>query len=357
MSALKPFILGSLLSATAVYVSLQYHVVHSNDGFYLVPRTPQASLGLAYADVRDMSKEDIAALPELARAMSAQEARKLLAKADSPTKEGSSLLDGTELFDDARERLQSSDDWDNLSPKSVPSLPNNSLEAPIWNPFQDDGEAPALDTSEDDFGSIPWPELEDEMKSDPDPVAAQFDTGESPFADITEAVAGNSSEGTGGFEEAIENVADELDRARDSFASRTRDLADQFQQRNDEIWSKKPESKPFDFTSQPTFTTGRVQAPVPIPREAVTSNKPVTSGTIPQLRDQNQELRNSLNQRAREIYERARRRAAQPIDSLIDRSESRAASVIDELVSPRKSTEALDRAATSKPSRYTRPQR
>jgi hypothetical protein len=347
MAAFKPFILGSLLGAAAVYVSLQYHVVHSDDGFYLVPRAPQASMGLAYADIRNMSNEEIAALPELSRAMSAQEARKLLASSDSPSSDGSSLLDGTDLYDEARERLQSSDDWNSLNPAAIPKLPGTSPEAPIWNPFQEQDEPAFLNEATDDSDSIPWPELQDES----DPVASEFDVGDSPFADITEAVANNdsTSDSAAGFEDAIENVADELDKARDSFASRTRQLADQFQNQSTDAWSQKPDAKPFDFTAQPTYTTNRVQAPVPLPQNTGSST---TSSNRPIVQDQS-----SLTRRARELYEGARRRASQPIDSLIDRAESRASSVIDELVSPRESEVALDRAATSTPSRYTRPQR
>ena len=35
MSRFKPFILGAMAGAAVVYTSLQYHVVHSNDGFYI----------------------------------------------------------------------------------------------------------------------------------------------------------------------------------------------------------------------------------------------------------------------------------------------------------------------------------
>ena len=79
MSGFKPFVAGALAGAAVLYGSLQYHVVRSNDGFFVVPRAPQASLGLAYADLRNMSAEELARRPELARAMAADSARQLLA--------------------------------------------------------------------------------------------------------------------------------------------------------------------------------------------------------------------------------------------------------------------------------------
>lgn len=310
MSKSKPFILGALFGAALVYGGLQYHVVRSTDGFYVVPRSPQASLGLAYADIRNMSEEDLALRPELGRAMIAHSARKLLAKNDAEPTTDSLLKDGPGALNGPRQRLRSTtDEWNDLHRDGVPTPPPTSLEAPLWNPFAEDEK----DEIESDTGSLEWPA--------DDPVAAQFE-GDSPFSDIT----------------------DQLDKARDTFASRTRDLADQF---SDQVGlSDRKGVQPFDYTEEPgrPHTTAR---PTDSPQPAVEPRR------VPLLRDD--QIRKSVNRRAREIYEESRRRASKPIDSLIDRSESRAASVIDELVSPPKSDDLIDRAASSmNPRRYRR---
>ena len=143
------------------------------------------------------------------------------------------------------------------------------------------------------------------------------------------------------------DITDQLDNARDSFASQTTDLASQFQSRV-EARAGSGGAKPFDFAAdtQPATRT----APAAPATPAVQPRK------IPLLRDD--QIRNSVSQRARQIYEESRRRATQPIDSLIDRAESRASSVIDELVSPRRSIDELrERAAGAlDPTAYRRGQ-
>jgi hypothetical protein len=51
MGKAKPFLFGGLLGTSFMFVAMQYHVIRSHDGFQLVPRTPQHSVGLAYADI------------------------------------------------------------------------------------------------------------------------------------------------------------------------------------------------------------------------------------------------------------------------------------------------------------------
>lgn len=351
MSAFKPFVLGSLMGAAMAYVSLQYHVVRSDEGFYVVSRAPQASLGLAYADIRNLSTEDLESNPELARAMAAHSARELLAKNDPDESDNStSILDGSNMIDGARERLRSSNDFGDIEAPTIPKPPG-SLDAPIWNPFNDKSSGSTFDSAEeDDFDSIPWPEDE------PDPVAAQFDDGDSPFADITDVLEAATAEDAD-LGNSVENVASELDAVRDSFASRTRELADQFKQRNADVWSKKPGAKPSGF-NQPRYSTNRVTAPEP--GRSLTNSPPAQvpqPRTVP-LRGNSHSLRNSLNRRAREIYEESRRRSSGSINNAIERAQSRADSVIDELVAPRggSNIDALENATSSTPKRYTRGQ-
>lgn len=97
MSNAKPYLFGAVLGASAMYVALQYHVVHSHDGFQMVPRTPQHSVGLAYADVRNWSPSQWTDRPELARALMAHGASDLISEsvanslADIVTDENSTL--------------------------------------------------------------------------------------------------------------------------------------------------------------------------------------------------------------------------------------------------------------------------
>ena len=97
MSNAKPYLFGAVLGASAMYVALQYHVVHSHDGFQMVPRTPQHSVGLAYADVRNWSPSQWTDRPELARALMAHGSSDLISESvahslpDIVTEENSSL--------------------------------------------------------------------------------------------------------------------------------------------------------------------------------------------------------------------------------------------------------------------------
>jgi len=97
MSNAKPYLFGTVLGASAMYVALQYHVVHSHVGFQMVPRTPQHSVGLAYADVRSWTPSQWTDRPELARALMAHGSSDLISQsvatslADSVAEENSTL--------------------------------------------------------------------------------------------------------------------------------------------------------------------------------------------------------------------------------------------------------------------------
>ncbi len=80
MKNFKPAALGGLVGAALMFVALQYHVVRSHDGLQLIPRAPKASLGLAWADIRDWTAEQWADRPELARALVAHGASDLIAE-------------------------------------------------------------------------------------------------------------------------------------------------------------------------------------------------------------------------------------------------------------------------------------
>lgn len=97
MGKFKPFLFGALLGAGTAVCALQFHVVQSNEGFRVIPRTPQPSLGLAYADVRNWSAETWADRPELVRALVAHGSTDLVASTvagsvvDSVSAESSTL--------------------------------------------------------------------------------------------------------------------------------------------------------------------------------------------------------------------------------------------------------------------------
>lgn len=80
MKNLKPFLLGSLAGCGAMFLALQYHVVQSHDGLQLVPRAPQVSLGLAWADIRHWDAETWAERPEVARALVAHGSSDLISE-------------------------------------------------------------------------------------------------------------------------------------------------------------------------------------------------------------------------------------------------------------------------------------
>ncbi|MEP3479840.1 MAG: hypothetical protein ABJZ55_11380 [Fuerstiella sp.] len=69
MKKFKPFLVGAVAGSLLMFVSLQFHLIRSEDGFRLVPRTPQPSIGLFFVDLRNWTPEDYADRPELARAL------------------------------------------------------------------------------------------------------------------------------------------------------------------------------------------------------------------------------------------------------------------------------------------------
>ncbi|MFN9956620.1 MAG: hypothetical protein ACK55I_26265, partial [bacterium] len=79
-SKAKPYIVGAALGASTMFFALQYHVIHSNNGLQIVPRTPQQSPGLAYVDIRNWTPSQWTDRPELARALMAHGSSDLIAE-------------------------------------------------------------------------------------------------------------------------------------------------------------------------------------------------------------------------------------------------------------------------------------
>jgi len=62
-----------------MFFSLQFHVLRTDSGFEVIPRTPQQSLGLTWSDIRGWSADRWQDRPELARAMLANGSGGLIA--------------------------------------------------------------------------------------------------------------------------------------------------------------------------------------------------------------------------------------------------------------------------------------
>lgn len=69
MGKLKSFIAGSVLGAAGMYVGLQYHLLQADEGFLIVPRSPQGRIQDAYADIRTWDASTWTARPRLALAV------------------------------------------------------------------------------------------------------------------------------------------------------------------------------------------------------------------------------------------------------------------------------------------------
>ncbi|MFO0061814.1 MAG: hypothetical protein ACK57O_13150 [Planctomyces sp.] len=79
MSRTRSFLIGATLGASAMFFSLQFHILRTDSGFKVLPRTPQQSLGLTYSDIRGWPADRWQDRPELARAILANGSGELIA--------------------------------------------------------------------------------------------------------------------------------------------------------------------------------------------------------------------------------------------------------------------------------------
>lgn len=108
MEKLKPFLFGALVGAGLAICALQFHVVHSHEGFRVVARTPQPSLGLSYVDVRGWDAKTWAERPALVRALVANGSGELIA--DTVAENLTSPIDtGSDTLDQLRGLLDNAD--------------------------------------------------------------------------------------------------------------------------------------------------------------------------------------------------------------------------------------------------------
>ena len=69
MGKLRSLLVGLLMGAGGMYVGLQYHLLQADEGYLIVPRTPQQRLQDTYTDVRDWDAGAWTARPQLALAV------------------------------------------------------------------------------------------------------------------------------------------------------------------------------------------------------------------------------------------------------------------------------------------------
>lgn len=146
MGKFKQFLIGALTGAGVVFVALQYHVVQTHQGFRVVPRTPQHSIGLAYADIRNWDAAKWADFPELARALVANGSTDLVA--ESVTEGLMESVSSNSPMDQLRGFLNGP------SPSSEQSDP--LMNAPGFLPIRKDTEDTPSSTFDDLF-STPFP--------------------------------------------------------------------------------------------------------------------------------------------------------------------------------------------------------
>ena len=127
MGKFKPFLFGTILGAGLAVCALQFHIVQSHDGFRVIPRTPQASLGLAYADVRNWGAEQWADRPELVQALIAHGSTDLVTGSVAESVVNSVTSDNSTL-DQLRSFLNESEDSGatEIDASSFLSLPADS---------------------------------------------------------------------------------------------------------------------------------------------------------------------------------------------------------------------------------------
>ncbi len=139
MKNLKPFLIGSVVGCGVMFVALQYHVVHSHDGLQLIPRAPQANLGLAWADVREWDAATWAERPELARALVAH---------------GSSDL----ISESVAREIANSADPDSGTIGRLRSLLNDSMSSEFDAPLFEQDDSGRFGDHRDDSLAIPFPQ-------------------------------------------------------------------------------------------------------------------------------------------------------------------------------------------------------
>jgi hypothetical protein len=174
MSKAKPLMFGAALGASAMFFAQQYHVVQSHDGLQVIPRTPQTSIGLAYADIRNWSPSQWTDRPELARALMAHGSSDLIAESVASTL-ADRVSEDTSTLDELRDFLNGTKK--ELSSEGEIEFPD--LTAPRATKPIDDAEK-----SDNDLFRIPFPQdAKTKAPADPFREARSADKSESLASD------------------------------------------------------------------------------------------------------------------------------------------------------------------------------
>jgi len=195
MNRFKPLILGFAAGAGGLFVALSYHVVHSHDGLQFVPRAPQASLGLAYADIRTWDRDQWADRPALIRALVAHGSSDLIAQsvaeslANSVGSDGGTIDQLRSLLNDSPESF----DFDAPLFESPPDIRNGGtdddlLAIPIPRDARQSRQSSSLARNPSDG----WPPPDREIRNiEKWAVDSLFSSGLGGFEDVN-AGAGNT---------------------------------------------------------------------------------------------------------------------------------------------------------------------
>ena len=140
VSRIKPFLVGTSLGAATMFFALQFHVLRTDSGFKVLPRTPQQSLGLTYADIRSWTPERWQDRPELARAILANGSGELIS--DSVT---------TALKDSLTENSATLDEFRGFLERTRTRLPGKKSETTIVKT-----EKPVIDSPTQEQRAIPF---------------------------------------------------------------------------------------------------------------------------------------------------------------------------------------------------------
>ncbi len=326
MSKAKPYVFGAAMGASAMFFALQYHVVHSHDGFQILPRTPQQSIGLAYSDIRGWSPSQWTDRPELARALMAHGSSDLIAESVSSTLADTVAKD-TSTLDELRSFL-------NNTAKSGATERSSGLpNAPRFDGSNSSDSGKSLKESDNDLFKIPFPQ-DARTKPPADPFrvaktdgpvsdAVPQTQGKSRFSanDVLEGLSDHDEELPGKL--PIDPVPTESSASKPSSTATTkpsRSIAQQAQDMEDRIFGKNSETNP--------------------PAVA----KPAKKSTLKPLVNDSMfdEVTTQLENRAQDALNRAKETVAERASSAASESAKSATNFVREKV-----TEALPEAAKS----------
>lgn len=320
MSKAKPFLFGTALGASAMFFSLQYHVVHSHDGFQVIPRTPQQSIGLAYTDIRGWTPSQWTDRPELARALMAHGSADLISEsvagtlADTVTEDSSTLDELRNFLNNSKKKV--TDETEGLlripgtgNRSNAPGFSDNS--SPI--PFPQDLTQKNTSSS---GPADPFRDSEDEQKgSRTSPPGTLADSRSSRFT-VDDVLSGlQEEESQDVFKPVTEPEAKRSNTTGGSTtkpksSSSQKSILDEAKEMEDRIFGGSDSSRSSGSTSSRSTT----------PKSSTSTSKPSTTSTKPApLNDYGfDEVATELENRAQDVLSRAEESAKSKASDLTD---------------------------------------